>query len=205
MQTPVKFDTKQIRIALAVVLALGVVLWAFISMRSYSYADKTLTFGVGSGSVLVTNPSLLSVPAQILGTGTRVFRVLSVTDGIGGSSTRQGTGSSSTQVYDFALAPGETEFRVTQGAGLNFNATADSSLQATINPLGESEARTTWIFALLVFAASLYYISHITQHSWIQRLRGQQTPTPEVTKVDDSTDAGGQGRAPRSYGDNVTH
>ncbi len=95
-----KFNWKILVAGLLVVVA---AYWAQDSVRMRSYTGTNLSFGVGTGPVTVTNPSDQPVAVQLIGTGTRAFSISSAIEGLAGSSIKAGSGSSTTQVFDFAI------------------------------------------------------------------------------------------------------
>lgn len=196
-----KFDGKTLKIALAVVVMVGAAIWAVSSVLPRSYAGTNLNIAIGSGPVNVTNPSGEDIPVQVVSVGTRVFRVTSTTDGVSGASVRQGTGNSSTQLFEFGLPPGSSEFTVTNGSRMSFVANTQTKLAATVQPMTTGEANTTLMVGALIVLGALVYISRATDHRWIDMLRGQKTLVPELTPVIE-TAASRQGPSPRSYGDN---
>lgn len=156
-------------VALAVIaLAL---FWAVDTVRSRSYSGTDLNFGIGSGTVTLTNPSDEAVPVQLVGTGTRAFTVSSTIEGVSGSSTRQGTGRNITQLFEFALPPGVSEFTVVRGANVNFATNTETTLEATVQSLDENTSRNTIIAAAGIILMALFYISHINGHRWISASR----------------------------------
>ena len=188
-------------IALAVIAV--ALFWAVDSVRSRSYSGSNLNFGIGTGSVMVTNPSDAPIPVRLVGTGTRAFAVSSTIEGVEGSSTRQGTGRNITQLFEFALPPGSSEITVVRGTNVNFVTGADTSLEATVQPQNTTEARTILIIAAVVIGGALFYFSHINGHRWIGPLRRQAAAQQAAKLVSESAAAGhGQGRTIRSYGDN---
>ena len=193
-----KFNWK---VAVALVLVVATLYWVMDSFRTRSYSGDNLNFSVASGPVTVTNLSDKPIPVQIVGTGARAFAVASAVEGVAGSSTRQGTGTGATQLYEFVLPPGVTEFTVTRGTDVKFVANADTNLEATVQPINANDSRTTLIAAIAVILGSLFYISSVTGHRWMNMLRRKgdavQVPTPIVETAD-----GGQGRIARPYGDN---
>ena len=196
-----KINEKTIKVALAFALVIVMILWAASSVLPQSYSGANLNFGVGSGSVSVTNPSPLSIPVQLTGTGTGTFRVASTIDGVSGSSTRQGSGRATTQLFEFALPSGVSEFTVARGTNVAFAATTDTRLEATVQPVTGDEARTTIIVAIVVVLGALFYISRTTNHRWISIIRSQRTSAPMPMPVSESA-AHGQGHAARAFGDN---
>lgn len=196
---------KTVKTILAFVVIVAVIAWTVDSIRTRSYSGINLNFGVQSGSVSVTNPSEAALPVQFVGSGSRVFRVLSTIEGVSGSSISEGTGSARTQLFAFDLPPGTSEFTISGGTAVNFTATTDTELEAVVNPVSQETARATVFAAVLVVAGSLYYASRLHEHTWIKRLRGKSAPTQDTVKPIEpasGVDDGGQGRAIRSYGDN---
>ncbi len=165
------------RVLIAVVLIGGGILWAVDSVRTRSYAGTNLNFLIGRGPVTVTNPSDESVAVQLVGKGSRSFSVSSSMEGVSGAPTRQGTGSTTTQLFAFDLPPGVSEFTVVRGGAsatdVNFVGNADTRLDATVQPLDASDARTTILAAAVIVLGGLFYISRTTEHRWISTLRRQ--------------------------------
>jgi hypothetical protein len=196
-----KINGKTIKVAFALVLVIGTVYWAVSSVLTHSYSGANLGFAVGSGPVTVTNPSFASIPVQLVGSRTRSFSVSSVVEGLSGSSTRQGSGTSATYMYEFDLPTGVSEFTVVRGTNVNFTANTATNLEATVQPLTAKATQTTIIVAAAIVLGALFYISRTAGHRWISILRHREIPVPELKPVVEST-AGGQGHAIRSYGDN---
>lgn len=197
---------KTIKVLFAFAIIFGTIFWAVKTVRPQSYSGANLSFAVGSGSVNVTNPSELSLPVQLVSTGTRTFRVSGTIDAVSGSSTRQGSGSSSTQLFEFELPSGTSEFTVSRGTNVNFLANTTTMLQATLNPVSDETFKAIVIAAVVVVFSSLYYASNATEHYWISWFRSQFAsiivePSADTEPIATIRD-GGQGSAPRSYGDN---
>ena len=189
------------KVLLALVVIVGVSYWAVNSVLPRSYDGSILDFGVGSGTVTVTNPSIESIPAQLV--AKRSFRVSSAIENLSGSPTRQGSGIDATYVLEFELPPGESMFLITRGTDVNFVVTTETRLEATVKPASATSARTTIIVAAVVVLGALFYISRTTGHRWIKILRGQETSVPDLKPVPVSAVAG-QGQGYRPYGDNRT-
>jgi hypothetical protein len=161
-----------LRVIIAAVVLVGAIFWAADSVRTRSYSGTDLNVGVGSGPVTVTNLSDEALPVQLVGTGTRSFSVTSTAEDVSGSSTRQGTGRSTTQLFEFELPAGITELMiVARGSEVSFVADTNSRLDVTVQPLTGSDAQTTLIFAAIVILGALFYISRATNHSWINLIR----------------------------------
>lgn len=190
------------KVLIALALAVGTTVWAVSSLLTSSYSGSNLNFGIGSGTVIVTNPSDEPVPVQFVGSRTRSFTVSSTTEGASGSSTREGTGNNSTHVFEFELPPGTSEFTIARGADVNFVADTATQLQARVNPLSADSARTTIIVALVVVLGALFYASKSTDHAWIRALRPQKTVVQDTqpTAVPD-VDEVNRGRDGRMYSD----
>jgi hypothetical protein len=199
-----KFNWK---LVVAVVVMVGVVIWAVQSLLPSSYDGKTLNAGVGSGVVTVDNPSDAPVAVQLVGNGTRSFTVASSIEGVSGSSTRQGSGSTSTQLFEFSVPPGTSTFTVTRGSSVNLVTNSDTALRVNTQPLSEGESRTTYIVTAVILIAGLFYISRSTGHQWLKSLRRQEIPVPVVaaaiplveTPVGDAN-RGRDGRMYSNYG-----
>lgn len=195
---------KQLKIVLASLIILGTIFWATDSIRSRSYSGTNFSFVVGRGAVTVTNPSTQPVPVQLTSTGSRSFSVLSTIEGVSGPSIKQGTGSSS-QLVEFSLPFGVNEFTVVRGSttasNVNFVASPPTRLDITAHPLNAAEFRTTLIVAAIIILVALFYISHVTNHRWINILRGKKISIDDTQPSFVVAD-GGQGAAARAYGDN---
>src|SRR5687768_314345 len=101
-----------LKIIIVLVLILAAAVWAVDSIRSRSYNGTALAFTVGHGTLSVTNPSDATVPAQIIGTGSRSFTVTNLADGVSSPSIREGTGRTTTQAFEIALLPGANVFTI---------------------------------------------------------------------------------------------
>src|SRR5688572_12408854 len=123
-------------VALAVIAL--VLFWAVDSVRSRSYSGTNLNFRISSGAVMLTNPSSEPVPVQLVGTGTRSFTVSGTMDSISGSSTRQGTGRDTTQLFEFQAPPGVSEFSVARGTNVSLVANSETNLVAAVQSSTES-------------------------------------------------------------------
>ena len=190
-----------LKVILSLVVIIAVLIWAVVSAQARTYSGTNLNMEIGQGAVSVTNSQDLPVDVQLVSAGTRSFSVASTIDGVAGSSKTQGTGSARTQLFEFAIPAGVSEFTVTRGTTVRFVSTAPSSLEVYVQPLTESDARTTIIAAAVVMLSALYYISRTTNHRWIAFLRGK--PMPDQTTVPPIVSAAtAQGVGARAYGDN---
>src|SRR5689334_15598842 len=111
-----------LKVIIAIVVIIGATVWAVDSVRSRSYSGTAFTFSVGHGAVTLVNSSDAAVPVQLVGTGSRSFTVATSMDGVAGTSERVGTGRTTTQLFEFSPLPGSTNFTVTGGTDVNFNA-----------------------------------------------------------------------------------
>jgi hypothetical protein len=196
-----KLNWKTVKVIFAFVIAAGAIFWAVNSIQPHSYSGLDLNFGVGGGAVSVTNPSEQPVPVQLIGTGSRLFRVSSSIDGVAGASTRVGTGSSRTYVFDFTLPPGTSEFTVSGGSDVKFVAATDTRLKAAVNPVTTNTLRITIVAVLGIVLGALFYVSHQYEHRWTAMLRRGDGSTQDTRPVASVVD-GGQGHAHRSANDN---
>ncbi len=197
-----KMNWTMLKGILAVIVIVGAVLWAVDSVRTSIYSGANLSFTVGEGMVALTNPSDQAIPVQL--NSTRNFTVVASTIAdVSGPSVRQGTGSSLTNLFEFALPPGESEFRVIRSSGaagvVTFAATTAANLVATTQPLSDINYRTTLIATGVVILVALYYVSSLTEHRWFYAVRGKAVPVPQPLVT---APVGGQGESIRAYGDN---
>jgi hypothetical protein len=190
-----------------VVIALGLVVvaafWMVSSVLTRSYGGTNLSVDVGSGTVTVTNPSDAAVPVQLVGTGTRPFAISNTIEGVTGSSKRDGTGSTARQLFEFELPAGTNTFAVVRGS--NVKLVADSRLEGTVEPLSQSDARTTLIVGAIVILGLLYFASSTTEHRWMSSLRRKPAAVaaPVTLSAEDKSKTSGanRGRDGRAYSD----
>ena len=186
------------RVLLALAVMVGVIVWTVSSVRSRSYSGTNLAFLTGQGPVTVTNPSASPVAAQLTSTGSQQFSLTGSSPGLAGNSAPQGTGSKITQSFDLSLLPGPNVFTITRVTGVSFAGSADTSLQATVEPLTPDNVRNTLLFAVVVLLGALVYISYSTHHSWINLLRRTPAPVP-VPVVETPVGDPNRGRDGRMY------
>ncbi|MFN8371861.1 MAG: hypothetical protein U0694_03145 [Anaerolineae bacterium] len=188
-------------ITIALVVIVVISYWAIDSLRIRTYSGTNLSFAFGTGPVTVTNPSDAAVAAQITGAGSRTFTVSSATEGLTGSSTRQGNGISSTQLFAFQVPPGVSSFIVARGNQPVFTNSDGATLEVSVQPVNDEAVQTTLLVTAVAILGSLFFISRATHHSWLQLLRGKKaevlTPVAATATSDSS-----QGPSIRSYGDN---
>jgi hypothetical protein len=189
---------KNLKIAIALVLIAAISYWAFNTLRPNNYSGTSLNFSVGHGTVTLNNPSPEPVTVQILGTGTRTFRVVSDTVTLSGTSTRVGAGSTATQVFDMTIPQGISEFSVTGGTNISAVVNSPTVVEVTAWNLSEGEARAVMIFAALVIAGAIIYILRATQDMWMPLIRPVNPDDVPLVKAVESA----QGEATQSYGDN---
>jgi hypothetical protein len=164
-------------ILVAVVLIAAMSYWAVDSLRLRTYSGSNLDIDIGTGVVTVTNPSTAAVAVQLVSPGTRSFTVTSSIEGVTGASTRQGSGSTATQLFAFELPSGVSEFSVARGNNVNFVASGAATLDAVVQSVSASEARTILIVTTVVVLSALFYISRATRHGWFSALRRRITGT----------------------------
>lgn len=185
----------------AAALIVATVVWAFTSINPQAYSGKALNFAVGGGPITVTNPSSDTVPAQFMGATSRSFTVISSIEGFAGASVREGTGSSATHSIQVELPPGTSEFTMTRGSDVSFVADTDTTLSANVQPQTSGQQSTTLLMAGVVILGSLYYISRADEHRLFNKLRGKKPIVQDLRPIP-TVNAGGQGQAARTYGDN---
>ena len=190
-----------LKIFVALVVIVGTLFWAVESARSRSYSGSDLNINLGQGVVTVTNAQDIPVAVQLVSPGTRTFSVISSIAGASGSSAPQGSGSSASQVLELAPPSGTSQFTVTRGTNVSLIAKSDTKLDESIQPLSETDARSTIIVAAVVLLGALYSISKTTEHRWLSFLRGKAIPVLAVQPVV-APAATGQGPEIRAYGDN---
>jgi hypothetical protein len=201
--TDMKINWKVIA---AIVVSIAVVAWAISSVVPTSFSGTDLSFGVQGGPVTINNPSDAPIAAQLLGTGTRTFTVSSSAEALGGTSTRQGTGATATQLFEYALPPGASTFTILRGANVIFSTTTDTNLTATVMPRTDNEVRFIQIIAGVVIVAALFFASQSTGHQWLALLRPRQAPVPvpvvaaEATVATPTSNRGRDGRMYSNYG-----
>ena len=166
-----KFNWKVI---LALVVLVVAIFWSVNSLRTRWYSGTDLNAGVGSGPVTVTNPSDVALLVQLVGTRPGTFTVSSSIVGVSGRSTTQGTGRNATQLFEFELPPGNSEFTVVRGADVNFVASANAPLEVIVQPLNAEDSRNTLIVAVIAILGSLFVLSSANGHRWISAARRQQ-------------------------------
>ena len=180
------------KVLIALVVLVAVLFWGMDSLRTRWYSGTDLNFGVGSGPVTVTNSTDASVPAQLVSTGTRTFTVSSPAEGVSGTSERQGSGRTITQLFAFDLPPGITELMIgVHSSAVSFVTGAGSRLDVSVQPLAASDAKTTLIVASIAILGALLYISRATDHRWLNLFRRKQATTQDTqphtaTPVDNS-------------------
>jgi hypothetical protein len=199
-----KFNWTTLKVVLTFVVIVGVVFWAGNLVRSRSYNGGDLKFGVSSGLISITNPSDQAIPVQLIGSGSRTFRVSSTIDDVSGSSTREGSGSSRTHLFEFELPSGTSELIVSGGTDINLVASTDVNLQATVNPMSNDSRRNTLIATAVAVLGLLFYASNVVNHQWMNIFPGKN-PLVQDTQPASVSAKSGQGAVAQSYGDNRTN
>jgi hypothetical protein len=192
---------KSAKILFASLLIVVVILGAINLLLPKTFSGENLSFNIGHGSVIITNPSSEPVAVQILGTGTGRVRMTSPTQGLGDTSELQGSGRTSSQLIEFMLPAGQTEFTTVGGNNVSFSATTPTVLTATVQMLSQIEIQGVLFIGGLIILGALFYISRSTNHRWLSMIRGQAAPVPVVATTVTSNESA-QGSSPRGYGDN---
>jgi hypothetical protein len=127
---------------IVVVLIVGSIYWAVSSLLPISYSASNLNFAIGNGVGTVTNPIYASIPVHLVWSKSHSFIVASATEGITGPSTRPENGSNVTNLFEFELPPGISEFTIARGVDVKFAANTATRLQAMVNPLNADSSPT---------------------------------------------------------------
>jgi hypothetical protein len=192
------------KMGIAAVVIVATAYLATSAVRPTTYSGTGLDFLVGRGVVTVTNAAKDAVPVQLTGTGSSVFTLVSQTEGVAGSSVKQTSGSTTTQVLDFSQPAGATTFSVTKGTRVKYIGGAENALQASVDPVTADEARNIGIAAIVVILASLYYISAQNEHAFVRKLVRRELPVPVVVPVVEAaagtSNVGRDGRMYSNYG-----
>lgn len=197
-----KFNSTTLKIVLAVVVIAGTLFWAVDSVRPHVYSGANLEIEIGTGPVTLTNPLNEPVPVQLVSPGTRTFVVSSATDGVAGTSVRQSSGTTATQLHEFTIPSGQSEFIVVRGSNVSFVSSSDANLAVSVQRGDSGQASTTYIVAGVVILGLLYYISGTTGHGWLNTFRFRVTPAEATKPMAAVVGDGGQGPAMKAYGDN---
>lgn len=179
-----KFNWK---ILVALVVLVSGFLWGVQSLRTRSYSGTDVTFSIGSGPVTVTNPSAQSVPVQLAGTGSRSFSITNSSNDLSGTSVREGSGGNSTQLLDFDLPIGVSEFSIVRGQGVIFIATSGEPLEASVQPLSAEESQATLIAVVIVMLGAILSIIYMSRQLWISRLKRPDFHTQDTQPMPATT------------------
>lgn len=166
------------RVALALVVIVGVLYWGVNSLSSQSYSGRNLNFGIGHGTVSLTNPADEPVTVQLVSSGTRAFSVTTSLEDVSGRSERVGEGRDSSQLFEFIVPSGLTEFSVSSGNDVSFVGAEEANMSAIVQPASEGEKNTIMALTALVVLGALYYISRTTGHQWLKNLMARARPEP---------------------------
>lgn len=156
-----------------ILIAVGIIIAAIIlgmsAFRSTLYNGADLNLAVGNGLVTVTNTSDLALPVKLV--AKRSFTVSSSIEDLSERSTLQGSGGNTTQVVEFMLPSGVSDFTITNGTAVNFVAVTDTPLEVAVQPLNPADTRNRLIVALIAILGSLFYLSSTNDHRWISASR----------------------------------
>lgn len=165
---------NKIRVIVALVIIVGVAIWAINGVRLRSYSGANLSFKVGGGHVVATNPGDEPIPVEMRAEGRSAnFRVQSTELGLSETSKRQTSGRDVYHSVVFELPPGQAKIDVTRGSGVQFISSSNQRIDAVVARKEAGGVRFTLIFAGVVILAALYYISHTFEHRWIGTLRSK--------------------------------
>jgi hypothetical protein len=189
------------RIAIAVTVMVAAVIWMFDSVRTRYYEGNDLSFNVGSGIVTLTNASDESIDAQLTGTGARTFTVSGAEAGnISGTSTKQGTGRASTQLFDFTILPGTSAFSVVRGTDIRLTSNNTTPISASVEPLTGSEVQTITLVGSAVLLGAALYIMNTIRSDRMNAQRRKEYDERTANRVIAASEAN-RGRDGRAYSD----
>jgi hypothetical protein len=193
-----------LKMCLAAVVIVVTIIVATSVVRPTTYSGLGLNFPVGNGAVTITNASKDSLPVQLVGTGYSIFTLNSKTEGVSGTSVKQTVGTTISQLLEFGQPSGVTTFTVTKGANIKYIAPAETRLQASVQPMTDTDTRNIGFLAIGIILVALYYISAQTEHSFARKLLHRELPIPLVVApaVVDNTNVGRDGRMYSNYGTN---
>lgn len=191
---------KLIRVGAAFAVIVLVIFQVFNAVTPTTYEGDSFEFLVNSGPIIITNDSDTPQTIQVVGTGSRAFRIISTNADLARTSETLGTGADRTQVRELSLPEGVSEFTVERGTNMGVVASDVSGLEATVYPVSSDTRRTYIIAAGVITLLALFFASSSVEHQWINMIR--QTPEPEPVVVAPVSSA--QGNAARSFGDNRT-
>lgn len=168
-------------VIIGIVVAIVAIFWAWDSTRVRTYSGSEMTFGIGGGTVIITNPSEAAVPITLSTTGTRAtFGIEGADPAFTGTSTREGTGRNAANVIPVEVPPGTHEFRVNRGSNVSLVMSGDQAIEVVVNPLNDNDARNTLIVGIVAALAGLFYASHSTGHALLKRLMGRSSGNAET-------------------------
>lgn len=157
---------------IAGVLLIGVLAWAYDTVRTRSYNGTDLTFELGGGSTVLFNNADNAAEARLSSTGSRgAFTIRSSSADTPITSAREGSGRNLRHVAVVPLPPGSTELVITRGGSITAQATSVAPLEVTVTPQSQTTTTTTLVFAFIVAAACLFYIVYSTADLWRRFIR----------------------------------
>ena len=164
-------NSKMIKVLVATILIIATSIWVYNSVRPRNYEGTSLAFMVQRGVVEITNPAE-PTSVQFLRQSSSSFRMVSPTDGVGGTSVREGVGNEAFQILDVLLPTGTTEFTTSINANVQFESNTESSLSARVYPLNAGSTRFRLVALGLFVLMMLFYISYEYDHAWLNVVRG---------------------------------
>lgn len=195
-----KFNWKMVVAAVVIVVT---IILATNAVRPLTYSGLGLNFAVGKGAVTVTNSSKDIIPVQLVGSGYSSFVMTSKTEGVAGTSVKQTTGSTTSQLLEFNQPTGVSTFTIANGTNVKYVAGADTRLQASVQPMSGDDIRNVGLLAIAVILVCAYYISAQTEHKLVRKLIRRELPVPVIVPVAEpavATNVGRDGRMYSNYG-----
>jgi hypothetical protein len=175
-----KLNWTLFKVVFAFLIIFGTVAWALVSLLPTTFNGTAFDFEVGTGTVTMTNPTNVPVPVQLVGTRSRSFTVVSSTEGMAGSSTRDRDDNNSVYTFAFDLPAGVSDFTIARSANVRLVADTTTQLEARVNPLSADSVRTTLIAAGVVILGALFYASNATGHRWVDTFRRQHAASQDA-------------------------
>lgn len=176
---------KVIRVAIAAIIIILVGYWAFTSIRHRQYAGSEISFKVGSGSVVINNPTQETIEARMRSGAGRIASFLVVNEELNlrQTATRLGKGRNIYYVVNLQIPPGQTEFVITRGSNVYFVSDSAQNISATVKPQGPGGGKGILIFSGLVIAGALFYISRTYDHRWLIPVQAKVPLLPRLKRA----------------------
>lgn len=161
------------RVVAALVVIVGVIFFTINAIQTEAYSGEALNITT-SGVIQLTNTA--DVPAMLRASAGRAFTVTASGEvNETWRSVREGSGRETLHLVESQIAPGVTTLSVTRGSDVTFDLNAEATMDATVGARSDAGNRDLVVFAAVVCAAAIIYMSFATQHSWLKPLRSRLT------------------------------